>query len=225
MNYNKIATLFVILAVGLQACSITRPVVIGDDSTYKNYSFKLVDERTKEIRKSFITKAGFIYSCHYGIILLEDKDIVPDRLVYLSNKLESLASEHLNGKTFLVQRFTIFWNNQFGLRSAVMAGVSGGFAATGDILSGVVIWGGDVLLRDAGSLVGCEENYTGAYFTNELNGGHSPIVLYFDGKIDDIPIRLRIVQPAGKDMPYKDLVQSSIDLVVKAIISKLKNET
>lgn len=221
-------SLFVLIAITfVQACSFTHVAVIDNKQPATHYLFTLNDKRLPEIRGSFMTKMGNIYSCHYGIKRLENNEIVPERLLYIADVLNNRASRLLHGKTLTVTRFTIFQNNHIELRNSAVAGNSGGIAAatvmTGSLLPAAITLGSEALLLNDGELIGCKENYTGAYWSSELSGGHTPIVLYFEGTLDEKPLSIRIVQPAGEHTAYVDQIHTSLDVLANEII-KLANQ-
>ena len=220
---------FTIILIGLQACSFNQVAVIANEKDVANsgYQFILEDHRNVEVRESFMTKWGNIYSCHYGIKKLVSEEIVPERLLYLADRLNKKGGDRLQGKTLTVNRFTLYLNRQIETKRAALAGASAGIAGAlsvssvpvDNIIPAVVVVGVTAAVTNRGQLIGCEdEDYSGAYWTSELRGGHTPIVLYLDVMIDNEAVKLRIVQPAGEDTKYEAQIRASIDSAANEIL-------
>ena len=97
-------------------------------------SFKVLDQRAPEIPASFLTKTGNIYSCHYGTYLIENNQVIPERLEYFVHVLNKNGADALAGKTLKVEHYTLYRNTHLETLRGATFGIIGG-AAGGAIAS------------------------------------------------------------------------------------------
>jgi len=229
----------VIFIFSVAGCSMKRVAVIETTPLSESYSFKLVDKRETEKAESFATRSGNIYSCQYGTRLLENDEVVPERLKYLAHILNQSGRDILAGKQLTVKRFSLYWNQSVEMRRGALAGMSAGFAG-GAIAANVKTAGtiGALVATDLvvsnqavksspkqGALVGCKEDYSGSYWASELNGGIAPFVVYFDLSVNEMPVQIRIVQPMAPPLEQSDYakyVKLSIERLADALLDTLK---
>lgn len=226
--------LMVILVVSISACATKQATVLDPHFIAESVPFKVIDERAPEDADSFFTKSGNIYSCQYGIHIIENNQVVPERLEYLVNVLNKDSAGALSGKTIKVDRFTIYRNAHAETKRAATFGMVGG-AAGGAIAGATEKTGNGIPVATAdwdtaanpidknsksGDLVGCEESYSGSYWESELNGGVAPFVLYLDASIDNSSYKLRMVQPTTQNF----LVGSQFAEQLRLAIDRLSQE-
>lgn len=199
-----------ILIVLTSACATKQVANLDPHFSAELVSFKVIDQRAPEISNSFLTKTGNIYSCHYGIYLIENNQIAPERLDYFVHVLNKNGADTLNGKTLKVERFTIYRNVNVETMRGATFGILGGAVGGGAIASATDKTSDGIPLASAdwdtagnptdknskpSNLIGCEEAYSGSYWASELKGGVAPFILYLDASIDNTSYKLRMVQP------------------------------
>lgn len=205
--------MMVILIVSISACATKQATILDPHFVAESVSFKVIDQRAPEIAGSFLTQSGNIYSCHYGTHLIENNQVVPERLDYFVHVLNKNSAGTLTGKTVKVDRLTIYRNvhmeTQRGATFGMLGGAVGGAiaGATEKTIDGIPLasadWdtAGNPINKNSkpGELIGCEEAYSGSYWESELKGGVAPFVLYLDASIDNTSYKLRMVQPTTQN--------------------------
>jgi len=229
-----------IVVVSISACATKQPTIIEPHFTAQQVSFKVIDKRAPESADSFFTKSGNIYSCQYGIHIIENNQIVPERLDYFVQDLNKISNGALTGKTIKVDRFTIYRNAHVetmrGATFGMLGGAVGGtIAATSEKTSdGIplpsVDWdtAGRAIFANSkqGELVGCGDAYSGSYWESELNGGVAPFVMYFNASIDNTFYKLRMVQPTTQNFlvgsQFADQLRIGMDRLAEEFFKHIK---
>jgi hypothetical protein len=97
------------------------------DCTPKNekLAFEIQDKRPEKEKQAEIMSLS-ISSDQYGIYRLGDGQVIPDRILYLSEKISERAEGKLNGKQITVSHFEIFNNQQKAMKGTALAASLGG---------------------------------------------------------------------------------------------------
>jgi hypothetical protein len=234
----NICTMAILVAL-MSACATKQPTVLDSHFMAEPMTFKVIDKRAPEMADAVFTKSGNVYSCQYGIHIIENNQVVPERLEYLAYKLNKDSAGALSGKTIIVDRFTIYRNAHIetlrGATFGILGGAVGGTiaAATEKNVDGIPLatadWdtAGNPTGRNSklGDLVGCDESYSGSYWGSELHGGVAPFVLYFDASIDNSSYKLHLVQPTTQEFlvggQFAEQLRLAIDRISQEFLKKV----
>jgi len=110
-------SLLLMFVLFVSACTPSDKLRTENYYEYKNYSFKLIDNRPESEKDSEILSIS-VTNCAYGIYRIGDTDTTPDRITYLKNELQQHRSKSLKGLKVKVKGFTIHKNLQMHLRQA-----------------------------------------------------------------------------------------------------------
>ena len=134
MKFRSLVLAVLILII--QGCASPQPKsFVSDFEILENTSFTLEDIRS-ESEKSEKKSSSNVYSCDYGIMRIGDEDVVPNKIDYLTTRLEKeVGIEKLSGKSIQINQYDIYLNYQLNLRASfdVNDYVSGGSELTGMI--------------------------------------------------------------------------------------------
>lgn len=217
----RLAIFIVSIVVAVSSgCSMKRVIVLDHENKQPPVStIHLIDKKTPKIAGSFYTTTGNIYSCHYGIRLIVNDEIVPERLVYLEASLNQINTGTTFERDISVKCFTIVLNQHTTMKSGAMAstGITSAIAQPA-IISAIGVAGATI---DNSRLFGCDEPYSGSYRDTELQSGNIALVLYFEGASEKAPIAIRMVKPMTDLREYKIALQSLINQLAREFHKRL----
>jgi len=206
---NKI--LFVVISLFLSGCVMHPTVKLSDHTVYKNNSINIIDNRPASKQESELL-SSVITNCAYGIARLGDKNVIPDRVQYLSSLLHKKKADVLSGKKVSIEEFSIYRNNQVKLRGGVMPNATGAVIAT---------------LRDIQCFA--DKSYEGGYDISENPSGENVVVVNIVINVDGRKIKSRaVVQapntpahfPAAHDV-WSRVIEHSIKKAVASLSAQI----
>jgi hypothetical protein len=136
--------------------------------------FQIVDSRPAAERETRFMSL-LITSCNYGVRQVGDKNLVPDRVTLLSEDLNAALGQQLSGKSLVLKRYGVHFNNAQALRNGAAK------ANQGLIVD---------LMKDMGSRCKREEMEAGWFEPDDITTPYSPFIvevqLVVDGKAHSI---------------------------------------
>ncbi|WP_153067198.1 hypothetical protein [Steroidobacter cummioxidans] len=102
----------------LSGCVSQTAVLNGYTKPATVAPFEIADARPAEERESKIMSL-LITSCNYGVHQVGDKRMVPDRLTLLGEDLNAAMGAQLAGKSLVLNRYAVHFNNAQALRNGV----------------------------------------------------------------------------------------------------------
>jgi len=200
------ANAILILSISIMGCSMHKPIVIENTGTTHNISIE--DARKKVDYPGYLTGEGNIYSCHYGIHLYRENEIIPSKLVLLQSSLEQKFN--LKGADITLNRFEIY-SNMDPFAGASAAGLAGGLIGLGiyEVLSTDVAGASEAIYQEGkeidlnrGTLSGCDSGQSkiqhGEFYVREVLDQHVAIVTYLNIYINGAFLKLRSVYPVKR---------------------------
>ena len=116
--------IFSIFLFIISGCASKQKYISQQYSNLKKPDLIILDKRPDKEKYDEILSVN-ISSDNYGIFRIGDNQMVPDRIIYLANRLESKSNNKLLNKSIVLNNFEIHNNLQKLLRRGVTAGAFG----------------------------------------------------------------------------------------------------